>query len=466
VFDRRPSEPGMSRYRVRLPAAGLPIVAVELTVGGGAIHRVATVAESRFSRDEAAPVALGTTRIVRVTRDGTTADSLRIPIAPPGEAELQLNVADNENPPLDLQRVSVILADLPTIYFEAPSGSVRARYGSRTAARPSYDLEALRDRIDLSKVAEATWGEPVPLTESTGTSPAPTLPEPGAPLEPSGFRTNRQIEGESTGLSALSLDAHVLARSRGPSARFADVRILDSASRQVPYLVERREEPIALDLPLLTDVSSPAIQERSGRKPSQYGISLPFPNMPPGMIVLETSARVFERSVQLGVTRDADRSRRDPSFDVITSERWRHTDGDTPARPLTLRLPSIRDTTLVLAIDEGDNAPLPIAKVRLLLPSYRLRFYWTGRETLRLLYGRDDLQPPRYDLALLAPQVMGAVATEVAASAVEGEPVSSAPPRLQRTVATVFWVAMVISVVVLLALIARLLRTRSPGATQ
>ena len=45
-----------------------------------------TVTESRFARDEAAPVTLGTTRIVRVTRDGTTADSLRIPITPPSEA--------------------------------------------------------------------------------------------------------------------------------------------------------------------------------------------------------------------------------------------------------------------------------------------------------------------------------------------------------------------------------------------
>jgi hypothetical protein len=32
---------------------------------------------------------------------------------------------------------------------------------------------------------------------------------------------------------------------------------------------------------------------------------------------------------------------------------------------------------------------------------------------LRLAYGRDDLSPPQYDLALIAPQLTGVAATEV-----------------------------------------------------
>ena len=74
------------------------------------------------------------------------------------------------------------------------------------------------------------------------------------------------------------------------------------------------------------------------------------------------------------------------------------------------------ETEILLVVDEGDNAPLPLTKARLLLPSYRLRFYHTGNASLRLAYGRDDLQPPQYDLALLAPRVMGARAREVDAA--------------------------------------------------
>ena len=63
TIERRPSEPGLSRYRVRLPAPQLPIVALDLDVGsgttGGRVYRQAIVSESRFAGLEAAPVELG-----------------------------------------------------------------------------------------------------------------------------------------------------------------------------------------------------------------------------------------------------------------------------------------------------------------------------------------------------------------------------------------------------------------------
>ena len=64
---------------------------------------------------------------------------------------------------------------------------------------------------------------------------------------------------------------------------------------------------------------------------------------------------------------------------------------------------------------KGTTRALPLERARLLLPSYRLRYFAPAGAALHLLYGRDDLQPPRYDLALLAPRLMGAAATEVAA---------------------------------------------------
>ncbi len=106
-------------------------------------------------------------------------------------------------------------------------------------------------------------------------------------------------------------------------------------------------------------------------------------------------------------------------------------------------------------MDEGDNAPLPLTKARLLLPSYRLRFYHAGDASLRLVYGRDDLQPPQYDLALLAPRVMGARAREVdaapAAASAAPSLESLASPRRSGSCLTG-------AVLVLLALIVRLVR--------
>ena len=113
------------------------------------------------------------------------------------------------------------------------------------------------------------------------------------------------------------------------------------------------------------------------------------------------------------------------------------------------------ETEILVVVDEGDNAPLPLTKARLLLPSYRLRFFHAGQSLPRLAYGRDDLQPPQYDLALLAPRVMGAMATEISAA-----PAANATPSSAESFASprTFWVVLTGAVLVLLALIVRLIR--------
>ena len=49
TFERRASEPGRSRFRVRLPAGRLPIVALDLDAGGGHILREARIFQAQLS---------------------------------------------------------------------------------------------------------------------------------------------------------------------------------------------------------------------------------------------------------------------------------------------------------------------------------------------------------------------------------------------------------------------------------
>jgi hypothetical protein len=120
---------------------------------------------------------------------------------------------------------------------------------------------------------------------------------------------------------------------------------------------------------------------------------------------------------------------------------------------LTIELPALRVGELSLVIDEGDNAPLPLRDASLLLPSYRLRFFRDGVTPLTLLYGRSDLGAPRYDLALLAPRLLGAPAQDV----VPG-PEQDVSRVTGVTPTIVFWCALALAVLALLILIARLLR--------
>ncbi|HEY7497339.1 MAG TPA: DUF3999 family protein [Vicinamibacterales bacterium] len=464
-LEKRASEPGVSRYLIRLPAARMPLVGLELEVGQQHVHRRALVTESRFAGVEAGPVELGTAMLVRVTRDGATASALRIPIAPPSEAEIDLTIDDGENPPLDVRRVSVILAELPWIYLEAPEGPIVARYGDAKLTRPEYDLEAVRDSIDLAKVPEARWtGMTTRLEPAAPAAPAATLPNAGPVLDPNAFRYARSVRGSPSELIALPLDAHVLAFSRGPASRFADVRVLDDANHQIPYLLERRNEPLSVDVPLkpAQEIMATGRTASNGRRPSVYSLTLPHANLPPGRLVIETSARVFQRSVQLGIERPPDRRRRDAWFEVIGGETWRHADEATPARPLTLQIaPPPNETELRLVVDEGDNAPLPITAVRLLLPSYRVRLFHPPNGALRLAYGRDDLVPPQYDLALLAPKVMGALAQDASAAS----PAARRADDLRAFAwPRTFWIVLSVAVIVLLGLIVRLVRAQ-PGPT-
>jgi hypothetical protein len=163
---------------------------------------------------------------------------------------------------------------------------------------------------------------------------------------------------------------------------------------------------------------------------------------------------VFQRSVEIAVVRQPDRHVRNARLAVIAAATWSHVDPEEPADPLTVSVIPGEASELWLSIDEGDNSALPIAAVRLLLPSYRLRFYRPAESTLLLVYGRSDLPAPRYDLALLSRDVLNADALEV--TALGEQPATAAHQPLLSP--TGFWFFLAIAAAVLLALIVRLVR--------
>jgi hypothetical protein len=251
-------------------------------------------------------------------------------------------------------------------------------------------------------------------------------------------------------LNALQLDPAVLAGSRSLS----DLRIVDGHSVQVPYIQESLGEPTILDL-----AEPVPVPEQAGERQSAYRLTMPYGTLPAARLTIVTTARVFERRVRL--VRLETRNPRDPPVLVTLDEQvWRNTDAGRHAPPLTLRVPPRAGAELLLIVDEGDNSPLQLNTPRLYLPSYRLRFVRRNEEPLWLIYGQDGLGAPRYDLALLAPRVLGARVPEVALSDLEEElPAISA----SRVGIVVFWCALVLVLIVLFGLVARLLRRGPDG---
>ena len=462
AVERRPSEPGRSRYRVRLPGPHLPIAALEFDLGGGHVLRDVSAYEARLSGAEAVPVLLGSATLRRVVQGSLVASSLRMPITRPFEPQIDLVVDDGDNPPLDVRGVQAIFSDLPWIYFESDGTALSARYGNPALGPPRYDLEAARDTLRIDAVADAAWGEPRARStdENAAGAAAPPLPTVGASLDPALFRYVRAIPPGGAGLMALPLDAAVLSHSAGPAGSFADVRVIDASARQVPYLVERAAEPLSIDLRLERLSQAPGSLNAGPSKPSVYRVPWPFERLPSPRLVLTTSARVFQRSLRVGVERQPDSRHRDPWFETLAQTGWAHADQDRPASALTIPLPSTDAKELLLIVEEGDNTPLPIAAARVLLPAYRLRFFREPGAALRLAYGRTDLAPPRYDLALLAPQLLGAAVTEIAADAegTQSAGTTTAPLVSSR----MFWAFLAVAVLVLVGLIVRLLKKEIP----
>jgi hypothetical protein len=461
--ERRPSEPRRSRYRVRLPGPHLPIVALTFELGGGHVMRSVSVYEPRLAGTEVAPVQLGEATLKRVVQGSLVASSLDVPIRPPVEPQLDLVVEDGDNPPLEVQGISAVFAEQPWIYFESTGEALVARYGARRLTAPRYDLEAVREslRATIDNVTMAAWGDAhaaAPDTAAAATIPSVTTI--GAAVDASRFSFVRTLPPGDSGLVMLPLDAPALAHSAGLAGSFADVRVINDAEQQVPYLVERVSEPLSLPLTITKLDHPPASVDPQSDRRTVYRIDWPFEHLPSPRLVIATPARVFERTITVAVESEPDRYHRDRWLDRLARTTWAHVEQDAPATDLTLPLPQIESKSLLMIVDEGDNMPLPLTSARLLLPAYRLRFFRERGQSLRLVYGNTEMAPPRYDLALLAPQVLGVVASEISASDEQPPKAASSLPALVSP--RLFWLALVIAVVVLLGLIVRLLKKEQP----
>jgi hypothetical protein len=455
AISRRPSEPGRSRFRLNLPAARLPIVALELKVGGGNLLRDARVLEAGFAGQAAQPRLIGGGRLTRVVRETLIAESLRIQMQQPTEPQLDLVVDDGDNPPLALEGVTAVFAEMPWIYFESPAGPIMVRYGNPKLTAPRYDLEAARANLPASP-NRAVWRSQPPVTLENDEEGLP-MPETGGAMGAEGFEYVREVPAGRAGLVALQMDLAAMAHSGRDPRRLRDVRIVDRSGLQIPYLLEARDEPLITNVPIEHQALPEGLAQTSPQT-SSYVIHLPYKDLPHPRLVLTTKARVFQRAVTIATISPA--SERQPARLVHRGDAtWTHADQDSAAPPLTFSLP---DSALIedvyVLIDEGDNQPLPIDKVTLLVPQYAVRLFRKPNQPLRLLYGRDDLDSPRYDLQLLSGQVLGRTAEDVTAGPEEAMSGRAGASGFDLIPPPVFWAFLGVTVLVLIGLVVRLMK--------
>jgi hypothetical protein len=333
------------------------------------------------------------------------------------------------------------------LYFESVDGQPpTARYGQP-------DLKAARAMAEKAQAIEASREEErekTPQVESPGSN---RMLVAGSAIDTGLFRYARSIIAGEPELSVLPLDAAVLAHSR-----IADLRIAGADEKQVPYLVEKADEPLSLDLPPLEKIKAPVSKSfdklnGTGMR-SYYRLRLPYSNLPDARLVLTTSARVFRRYLTILIQEGPHDERWEPWTYAITEATWAHTEPETASPSLTLKIPLLNTAEAMVVVEEGNNRPLPITSVKMLLPQYRLRFFRGSEGDLMLYYGRSDLRAPRYDLAILAPRLLEAAAQEVRL----GPEIEVAAKNTSRMSLRLFWGILIGAVLILLILIVRLVK--------
>lgn len=148
------ARPRQSRYRLTLSAAGearplaLPLSAVELTLADPFYERafrLLSAAPGTEAAEAAAPRLLLSGTLRRRGEDGGGLH--RLPLSGERQRELILEIDDEDNPPLTIERLGGVLR-APRLAFKlTPGDGYRLLLGDPETSPPRYDIEALRQAV-------------------------------------------------------------------------------------------------------------------------------------------------------------------------------------------------------------------------------------------------------------------------------------------------------------------------------
>lgn len=441
-----------TRISFRLPAASMAVRRLALGTATPLFERPIRLVAREFVNGALVERTLHQARLSRVPgAEGLIGASLEVVrdtrIEP---RELTLVIGNGDSPPLENLTLEVS-GWRPHLVIQMPQpGTCQLLSGNAAATPPHYDLQSLQHRLQPVTVTVAS--SPLLPRAQSGAAPDEDLSAAGLPLDLSPWGARKSVTWEPPAnpppvlTIEIPLDAEIMAGSNGG---LTDLRIVREG-QQYPSLID--QTPRLASLEPVTEILPP------GKNPAlqTWRISLPFEGLPLCGLRCQTTAPLFDRSVVLYEMRQEPRgtSRRD-----LGRARWIR-QPDHPAARLTLRLDArLSGRECFLEMDNGDNPALPLSGFEIQYPTRRLLFQTTPEKATdwQLYYANPTAAAPRYDLALLAPQLLQARRTT--AQTGTGERLNA---RLWGGAATGsagpwFWAALAVMVGVLLFAIVKFL---------
>ena len=457
IIKARDESPGVTRLAVDLGAANLRLATIELETPEPLFTRGVTVAVPEIADDGIREKPIATGAVHRVALDGTTAESLRVEIEQQVRSrEMLILVRNQDSPPLRISGVRAERRPVRMVFLAHEPGTFRILSGHGQCAAPRYDLAALSGRLANANAPEIKPAALVENSEYRAPEALAGVGETSAPLDVASWKFRKAVQIAGPGAQRLELDLDVLSHA---NPGFADLRLM-RAQRQLPYLVESTSilRPLTPQITAANDPKKPRL--------SRWLLKLPQPALPLTRFTCVSATPLFERELRLWEEVPDERGDKYPR--ELGRATWRRTPGD-PAREFIIEIAQRPLTdTLLLETDNGDNPPLDLASVRAWHPVTRLAFKAApaAGEPLQLYYGNQKAGRPRYDLALVAPQLFAAEKSVATLGTEEGGKNATwlAAEPLSGGSRIVFWAVLALVVAVLLFVLARLFpKGDSPG---
>lgn len=450
----RHENPGETRLTLNLGAGNLDLAALHVETSEPLFTREVMLAVPQFAEDGIREQTLAHDTIYRVALDGQPhALDLAVEFERQVRSrELILLVRNNDSPPLPITGVRAERRPVYIVFLAKSAGVHYLLTGNPLCAAPRYDLAGLGANLKAAAITAVSISS---LTDNSNFRPPEVLAEIeliGTKLDISAWRFRKAMQLLNPGAQQLELDLEVLAHAQ---PGFQDLRLL-RGDKQVPYVLQRTSISRTLT-PSVTATNDP-----KDKTISRWILTLPQANLPVTRLSCTSRTALFQRDVTLYEELTNERGEKYRSH-FATAEWTQTPDRKGREQVLTLTGP-LHSNTLILETHNGDNLPIELENFRLFYPATRVLFKAKADDDLQLYYGNPRVASPRYDLDLVAGQLLvteKSTATLVAEQQLK--PSSWAESRTPGKGGAVFWGILAVVVLGLLFVISRLLPKAPPA---
>jgi len=454
TIAERNENPGETRLTLNLGAANLDVASVKIETDEPLFTRAITLAVPQVAEDSIHEQTVGQGVIYRVAIEGQPPSaSLSVPLETRVRSrELILLIRNEDSPPLSISAVRVERRPVYLVFMSRQAGTLHLLTGNRSCAAPRYDLAALGADLKNAAVTPVNISALADNPDYRAPEALAGLEVAGAALDVSAWKFRKPVKMSGGGAQQVELDLDVLAHAQ---PGFADLRLM-SGSNQVPYIIQRTSISRSL-APIVT-----ATNDAKNPKLSRWIIQLPRAGLPLMRLACATQTPLFDRSMSL--YEELADERGDKFRHALGGGSWTQTP-ERKSKEFSLALDSApQSDTLFLETANGDNPPVELEKFTAFYPATRLLFKAKPDDQLFLYYGNPRASSPRYDLSLIANQLLAA---DKKTASLSGEQQLKKSSWRENEVpgqgGIVFWGILAVVVVVLLVIISRLLpKSQSP----